>query len=66
LPFATICAFRDYLRAHPVVAKEYEAEKKRAGALHPNDVLAYNDAKNDWNKKFERIALDWFGARTPG
>lgn len=38
--------FRDYLRARPSEARAYEAEKLRAGALHPNDVNAYNDAKS--------------------
>ncbi len=53
-------AFRDYLRAHPMVAKEYEMEKIRAAALHPDNVLSYNDAKNDWIKETERRAMVWF------
>jgi GrpB-like predicted nucleotidyltransferase (UPF0157 family) len=53
-------AFRDYLRAHPDKAKEYEAETRRAAALHPDNVLAYNDAKNDWIKQTEREALAWW------
>jgi GrpB-like predicted nucleotidyltransferase (UPF0157 family) len=56
-------AFRDYLRAHPDVAKEYEIEKLKARALQPDDVLAYNDAKNDWIKKTEKLALEWYGTR---
>jgi GrpB-like predicted nucleotidyltransferase (UPF0157 family) len=54
-------AFRDYLRAHPAIAKEYEVEKIRAAKLQPNDVLAYNDAKNDWIKDTEKKAIAWYG-----
>ena len=54
-------AFRDYLRAHPEIAREYEAEKIRAAKLQPDDVLLYNDAKNDWIKAVEKRALAWYG-----
>lgn len=52
-------AFRDYLRAHPAIAKQYEAEKIRAAGIVSDDVNAYNDEKNDWIKRHERDALDW-------
>ena len=52
-------AFRDYLRAHPAKAEEYEAEKIRAAALHPDNTLDYNAEKNDWIKATEIVALKW-------
>jgi GrpB-like predicted nucleotidyltransferase (UPF0157 family) len=56
-------AFRDYLRAYPMVAKAYEMEKIRAATLHPDNVLTYNDAKNDWIKETERKAMAWYSKR---
>jgi GrpB-like predicted nucleotidyltransferase (UPF0157 family) len=55
-------AFRDYLRAHPDRAREYEAEKVRAAALHSGNVFDYNNEKNDWIKATERVALQWRAA----
>ncbi|HWA90659.1 MAG TPA: GrpB family protein [Rhizomicrobium sp.] len=58
-------AFRDYLRAHPARAREYEAEKIRAASVVSDDVNAYNDEKNDWIKRVEKDALAWFSVRPP-
>ncbi|MGD0865020.1 MAG: GrpB family protein [Rhizomicrobium sp.] len=56
-------AFRDYLRAHPAKAREYEAEKIRAAALHPDNTLDYNAEKNDWIKATEIVALEWVAGK---
>ncbi|MBS1601442.1 MAG: GrpB family protein, partial [Bacteroidetes bacterium] len=53
-------AFRDYLLSHPEVVKGYEAEKRRAAALHPTDSLAYNDEKAAWVQKHEKDAVEWY------
>lgn len=54
-------AFRDYLRAHPDIAREYEEVKMQARDLYPDDVFAYNDEKDGWIRKTERDALIWAG-----
>jgi GrpB-like predicted nucleotidyltransferase (UPF0157 family) len=53
--------FRDYLRAHPFIAKAYEMEKLRAASAQPNDTTLYNKEKNDWIKRTEADALVWAG-----
>ncbi|HXJ63333.1 MAG TPA: GrpB family protein, partial [Actinomycetota bacterium] len=47
-------AFRDALRADPDLRARYEAEKRRVAALHPDDTLAYADAKTPWIREEER------------
>jgi GrpB-like predicted nucleotidyltransferase (UPF0157 family) len=51
--------YRDYMRAHPDQAAAYEAEKRRAAALHPYDSLAYNGEKGDWIQAAEKRAAAW-------
>jgi GrpB-like predicted nucleotidyltransferase (UPF0157 family) len=55
--------FRDYLRAHPEVAEEYEKEKRRARDLYPNNSHAYTDEKAAWIQGTEARALVWFTDR---
>ncbi|HUB84593.1 MAG TPA: GrpB family protein [Rhizomicrobium sp.] len=52
-------AFRDYLRAHPFIAKAYEMEKIRAAAAQPHDTTLYNVEKNDWIKRTQADAVAW-------
>ena len=50
-------------RAHPEACREYAALKRIVFARHADDMLAYNDGKNDWIKALEPIAIAWHRAR---
>jgi GrpB-like predicted nucleotidyltransferase (UPF0157 family) len=53
-------ALRDYLRAHPEIARAYENEKRRAQSLHPDDSHRYTDEKAAWIRDAEVKALNWY------
>ena len=58
-------AFRDYLRRHPEKAAEYDADKQRCRAAHPDDSHAYTDAKAAWIEANLPQALSEYQAEIP-
>ncbi len=50
-------AFRDYLRAHPDVAGEYAALKRRLAAEYGSDRVGYTEAKTKFITRIESLAL---------
>jgi GrpB-like predicted nucleotidyltransferase (UPF0157 family) len=46
-------AFRDHLRKHPEDAARYAELKRRLAAEHPNDIMAYLDAKTPLIREME-------------
>ncbi len=56
--------FRDYLRAHPDVARAYGVLKQELARRAGSDVASYTDAKTPFVREVERRAAEW-RARTP-
>ena len=54
-------AFRDYVRAHPEVAREYEASKRELARVHDEDTLksseAYSLAKSGFVANVVGVAM---------
>ncbi len=55
--------FRDYLREHPEIAKEYEELKLSLWKKYEHDRNAYTDAKTDFIRKWTTAAKRQYGAR---
>jgi GrpB-like predicted nucleotidyltransferase (UPF0157 family) len=52
-------AFRDFLRAQPLLAIQYSELKRRLASEYPNDIEAYMDGKDAFIKETEAAALAW-------
>ncbi len=50
-------AFRDYLRAHPEAAAEYDRLKRDLAAHYGSDRDGYTNAKTEFVQSIERLAL---------
>lgn len=53
-------AFRDYLRVHPEVCRQYGELKSQLAEVYPNDIEGYGDGKDDFVKSVEKDAIKWF------
>lgn len=58
-------AFRDYLRRHPEVAKEYCRLKRVLARQFPNDIYGYMDGKDAFIQTVEKQALAWWDQIEP-
>ena len=53
-------AFRDYLRAHKEVAKEYGKLKEKLAKKYPEDMNSYVDGKDKYVKEIQTKAINWY------
>jgi len=51
-------AFRDYLRAHPDTARQYDCLKRELAARFGSDREGYTEAKTAFIRSIERLAMD--------
>ena len=53
-------AFRDYLRANPVVAKKYGDLKEKLSRCFPYDIASYINGKDQLALEIQQKAIDWY------
>ena len=58
--------FRDYLIAHPHVAREYEMLKMQLADTFADDRVAYTNAKTTFIVRVTEHAKNFYGATAPG
>lgn len=56
-------AFRDYLIAHPAVARDYDMLKHRLAAAFPADIGSYTDGKDAFIRDIDSRAAAWNSGR---
>ncbi|MBX3170891.1 MAG: GrpB family protein [Candidatus Eremiobacteraeota bacterium] len=59
-------AFRDYLRAHPEMARDYERIKQACAERYREDAYGYTDCKSAWIQATQAAALEWWARRPEG
>ncbi|MEQ6353643.1 GrpB family protein [Lysinibacillus sp. M3] len=52
-------AFRDYLREHPEICRQYGEIKSQLAKQYPNDSDGYCNGKDDFIKSVEKDAIKW-------
>lgn len=53
-------AFRDFLRSHPSIAKQYGELKEELARQFPDDIQAYIEGKAGFASEIERQAVRWY------
>lgn len=53
-------AFRDYLRSHPEIKKEYQQLKEKLSTMEWLDGNDYNEGKDPFIKREEQNAIQWY------
>lgn len=53
-------AFKEYLKSHKEIAKEYGELKNKLAKNYPEDIKSYVNGKDKYVKKIEKRAIDWY------